>query len=194
MASPAAQSFLDGAQLPDGSGLQIGIVTSTWNAEITGKLRDACLYTLQECGVEADSIISISVPGAFELPLAAKLMIDHRLPDAVICLGCIIKGETRHDEYIASSLSQNLMALGLETDTPVIFGVLTTENEEQALDRAGGKHGNKGVEAAISAVHMVNLAMEMVESSESLDLFDDDDDDMDELGEMGDEDEFKPPF
>ncbi|MBI1192460.1 MAG: 6,7-dimethyl-8-ribityllumazine synthase [Bacteroidetes bacterium] len=183
MASSAEQDLFDPAKLPDGSGMEIAVVTAEWNSEITHALRDACLYTLVECGVPESSITSIMVPGAFELPIGAKMLLEHRLPDAVICLGCVIKGETRHDDYIASAVAKGIMDVSLETDTPVIFGVLTTENEAQARDRAGGKHGNKGVEAAITAVKMVTLAMELIETSQTFELGDDLDDVFDEEGE-----------
>jgi 6,7-dimethyl-8-ribityllumazine synthase len=184
MASSASQEIFDAGNLPDGTGMEIAVVTADWNPEITGALREACLYTLVECGVPESSITSVSVPGAYELPMGAKLLLDHRLPDAVICLGCIIKGETRHDEFIASAISNRILDLGLLADTPIIFGVLTTENEEQAKDRAGGKHGNKGVESAITAVRMVALARDLAESSNTFVL----DDDLEDLfGEDEDE-------
>jgi 6,7-dimethyl-8-ribityllumazine synthase len=183
MASSAEQGLFDPSKLPDGSGMEIAVVTAEWNSEITHALRDACLYTLVECGVPESSITSIMVPGAFELPIGAKMLLEYRLPDAVICLGCVIKGETRHDDYIATAVAKGIMDVSLETDTPVIFGVLTTENEEQARDRAGGKHGNKGVEAAITAVKMVTLAMELIETSQTFELDDDLDDVFDEEGE-----------
>ncbi len=183
MASSAEQGLFDPAKLPDGSGMEIAVVTAEWNAEITHALRDACLYTLVECGVPESSITSIMVPGAFELPIGAKMLLEYRLPDAVICLGCVIKGETRHDDYIATAVAKGIMDVALETDTPVIFGVLTTENEAQARDRAGGKHGNKGVEAAITAIKMVTLAMELIETSQTFELDDDLDDVFDEEGE-----------
>ncbi len=180
MARAGSQTLFDPKNLPDGTGMQIGVVTAEWNSLYSFALRDACLYTLVECGVPESSIISITVPGTFELPVAAKLLIEHHLPDAVICLGCVIKGETRHDEYIASAVSHGLVEIGIMTDTPVIFGVLTTENEAQARERAGGKHGNKGVEAAITAVRMVSLAMELAESSIVYNT-DDPDEDLDDV-------------
>jgi 6,7-dimethyl-8-ribityllumazine synthase len=178
MASSAPQAQFDPGQLPDGKGLHIGVVTARWNEEITYALRDACLATLKAAGLEEDDIYSIEVPGAFELPMGARLLLEHRLPDAVICLGCVIKGETRHDQYIADAVARGLMDLGLRRGVPVMFGLLTTEDEQQARERAGGKHGNKGAEAAISALQMARLGRELAESSEEfpggLDLDDDD--------------------
>jgi 6,7-dimethyl-8-ribityllumazine synthase len=184
MASSAEQGLFDPAKLPDGTGMEIAVVTAEWNPEITHALRDACLYTLVECGVPESSITSVMVPGAFELPMGAKMLLEYRMPDAVICLGCIIKGETRHDEHIATAVAKGIMDISLESDTPVVFGVLTTENEAQARDRAGGKHGNKGVEAAITAVKMVSLAMDLIESSQAFELDEEDlDDAFDETGD-----------
>jgi 6,7-dimethyl-8-ribityllumazine synthase len=117
----------------------------------------ACVTTLQKHGAMTEAIAIWHVPGVFELPLAAQTICDAENPDAVICLGCVITGETKHDEYINKSVAQALMQLGLSYATPIIFGVLTPQNIEQAQDRAGGKHGNKGVEAAIAAIRMADL-------------------------------------
>lgn len=143
--------------LPSGEGLRIGVVTAEWNRKITFALRDACLQTLIGNGVAEASITAVQVPGSFELPSAAQMLLEYRELDAVVCLGCVIKGETRHDEYINHAVAQGLTDLGLQYGTPVIFGVLTTEDEAQAEDRAGGKHGNKGTEAAVTALRMVGL-------------------------------------
>ncbi|HRS54791.1 MAG TPA: 6,7-dimethyl-8-ribityllumazine synthase, partial [Bacteroidales bacterium] len=104
-----------------------------------------------------ENIISITVPGSFELPKGAKYLIDKNVIDTVICIGCVIQGETRHFEFICQAVSYGIMKLNLETNIPVIFGVLTTNNIEQARERAGGKYGNKGVEAAITAIKMASL-------------------------------------
>jgi 6,7-dimethyl-8-ribityllumazine synthase len=166
MASAKPQAQFEPGQLPDGRGLCIGVVTSRWNQDITYALRDACQETLQAAGVEPDDIYGIEVPGAFELPMGARLLLEHRMPDAVICLGCVIKGETRHDQYIADAVARGLMDLGLRRGVPLMFGLLTTEDEQQARERAGGKHGNKGAEAAISALQMARLSRELAESSD----------------------------
>ncbi len=137
--------------------LRIGIVTTEWNVEIVTSLLDAAKKTLKDAGLDKEQIISLVVPGAFELPLGAKLMMESGKIDAIICLGCVIKGETSHDEHINRSVSSALMQLGLMSDIPVIFGVLTTSNEAQALERSGGKKGNKGQEAAMSALKMIDL-------------------------------------
>jgi len=140
--------------LPDGSSFKIGIVVSEWNADITNALLEGAKETLLKAGVLEDNIEVLYVPGSFELPWGARQIMKPGKRDAVICLGCIIQGETKHDEYIASAVASGIMQLGLMSGIPVIFGVLTTNTEEQAKDRAGGKHGNKGSEAAVAALQM----------------------------------------
>lgn len=152
MASRDASPSL--ANLPDGSSYKIGIVVSQWNADITNALLEGAQSTLLKAGVLQENIEILYVPGAFELPWGARQIMKPGKRDAVICLGCIIQGETRHDEYIASAVASGIMQLGLMSGIPVIFGVLTTTTEEQAKDRAGGKHGNKGAEAAAAALQM----------------------------------------
>lgn len=143
--------------LPDGKNLKIGIALSEWNTEITHSLYQACLDTLLKHGVQEENIELARVPGTFELPAAARMLIKAKSPDAVICIGCVIKGETEHDVYINSAVAQGITNLTLTSGTPVIFGVLTPNTEQQAKDRAGGAHGNKGVEAAVTALRMVDL-------------------------------------
>ncbi len=148
-------SEFDAAQLPDASGMRIGIVVADWNAQITHALFEACLQTLLQQGVAEQNIHSLQVPGAYELPIAAQHLAEQYQPDAIIALGCVIKGETSHNEYINHAVSQGLMQLSLQYRKPFIFGLLTTNNLQQAKDRAGGKHGNKGTEAAITALKMM---------------------------------------
>lgn len=152
MASRDASPSL--VNLPDGSSFKIGIVVSEWNADITNALLEGAKETLLKAGVPDDNIEVLYVPGSFELPWGARQIMKPGKKDAVICLGCIIQGETKHDEYIASAVASGIMQLGLMSGIPVIFGVLTTNTEEQATDRAGGKHGNKGSEAALAALQM----------------------------------------
>lgn len=140
--------------LPDGSSYKIGIVVSQWNADITGALLDGAKNTLLKSGVLEENIELLHVPGSFELPWGARQLMKPGKKDAVICLGCIIQGETKHDEYIATAVASGIMQLGLMSGVPVIFGVVTTNTEEQARERAGGKHGNKGSEAAATALQM----------------------------------------
>jgi 6,7-dimethyl-8-ribityllumazine synthase len=133
------------------------IIVTDWHKQITEKLKDGVLGILAHCNVPIEHIITLQVPGSFELPLAAKWAIETMKADAVICLGCIIKGDTKHDEYIALAVSQGIMNLNTALGKPVIFGVLTVEKMQQALDRAGGIHGNKGEEAAVTAIKMLHL-------------------------------------
>ncbi|MFT4533709.1 MAG: 6,7-dimethyl-8-ribityllumazine synthase [Saprospiraceae bacterium] len=134
------------------------IIVSDWNEEITYSLRDACIESLKENGAKEENILIHHVPGAFELPIGATLVMGQEKVDAVICLGCVIKGETNHDIYINHAIAYGIMNISLVSKKPVIFGVLTPNTYEQAIDRAGGTYGNKGVEAAISAIKMVHMA------------------------------------
>lgn len=144
--------------LPDLSDKCVGIVTAEWNDNITFSLSDACTDTLIQYGIKEENIHEVRVPGAFELPMGARLLASKEKLDAIICLGCVIKGETKHDEYISNAVATGIMNLGLASGKPVIFGVLTTNSMEQAQDRAGGKYGNKGIEAATTTLKMLALA------------------------------------
>ena len=134
---------------------RIGIVVSEWNDRITDSLLKGAQECLLEHGMKEENILVKHVPGSFELPLGAKWMLEHSRVDAVICIGCIIQGETRHFDFIAQAVADGIMTVGLEFSKPVIFSVLTCNTMEQAEDRAGGKHGNKGVEGAVSALKML---------------------------------------
>jgi 6,7-dimethyl-8-ribityllumazine synthase len=147
--------------LPAGEDIYIGVLFSEWNEKITHALRDACVETLKDHGVKGEGILLKSVPGSFELPLAARWMLEHTLVQGVICLGCVVQGETPHFDYVCKGVTEGIMTLNNEYHKPVIFGVLTTLTMEQALDRAGGKYGNKGVEAAITALKMIQLGREL---------------------------------
>ena len=124
--------------------------------------------TLLKHGVTEDAIVVHKVPGSFELPLAAKFVLAKEQKDAVICLGAVIKGETDHDKYINAAVASGIMQLSLLSNVPIIFGVLTTNNKEQALNRAGGAHGNKGVEAAITALKMIALKKQTKERDKKI--------------------------
>lgn len=160
-------------------GARIGIVVSEWNEKITDNLAKGAIDTLLKNGIEQDDIIIRYVPGTFELALGAKLMANNLELDAVICLGCVIQGETRHFDFICNASANAIANVNLETEVPIIFGVLTTDNQQQAIDRSGGKHGNKGVEGAMTALKMISLADEIEMEYDLLDdfLWDDDDDD-----------------
>lgn len=142
--------------LKDASGKTFGIAVSEWNSEITGALLEGALEALGKAGAQEDNIFISYVPGSFELPFGAQALIDKHKPDAVICLGCVIQGETRHFDFICQAVADGIMQLGLQHRIPVIFGVLTTNNLEQALERSGGKHGNKGFEAGITALKLIH--------------------------------------
>ncbi|MDQ3140695.1 MAG: 6,7-dimethyl-8-ribityllumazine synthase [Bacteroidota bacterium] len=144
---------------------KLGIVYSEWNVDITSKLLKACESTLIHLNIPKEHIFIHKVPGSFELPLGAKWLADKYKADAIICLGCLIKGETDHDVYISQCVSQQLSQLSIHYSIPFIFGVLTTNNHFQAAERAGGTLGNKGEEAAISALKMLDLKQQIDSSS-----------------------------
>jgi len=154
-------SQYDESTMPSAEGMRFGIVVAEWNAHITHALYEGCFETLIKHGAVEANIHTVQVPGSFELPTAAKLLVSRYSLDAVICLGCVIEGETKHNEYINNAVAVGLTNLGIASGIPFIFGLLTPNNEEQALDRAGGKHGNKGVEAAVTAIRMGALKQEM---------------------------------
>jgi 6,7-dimethyl-8-ribityllumazine synthase len=135
----------------------IGIVVSEYHPDITFALRDGCIDILKDAGLKPENIHVIYAPGAFEMPLAALYMNNSFYVEAIICLGCVIKGETDHDIYINHAVAESLMRLSKEYYKPYVFGLLTTNNLQQAKDRAGGKHGNKGTECAVAALKMLAL-------------------------------------
>ncbi len=138
-------------------GLKFGIIVGRFNEFIGGKLLAGALDGLKRHGVEEENIELVWVPGAFEIPLAAKKMANTEKYDAVICLGAVIRGATPHFDYVSSEVSKGIASVSLETGVPVIFGVLTTDTIEQAIERAGTKAGNKGYDAAVTAIEMANL-------------------------------------
>lgn len=144
--------------IPDAQSMTFGIVVSEWNIEVTEALKNGAVETLMKHHTLIENIYVEYVPGSFELPLGAQLMLEHLEVDAVLCLGCIIQGETRHFEFICQGVTHAIAKLNQNYSRPVIFGVLTTETMQQAIDRAGGNHGNKGVEAAVAAIKMVDFS------------------------------------
>jgi len=146
---------LEGALIAKGK--KFGIVTSRFNDFITKKLLEACVDTLIRHGAKDQDIEVAWVPGSFEVPLIAKKMAGSKKYDAVICLGTVIRGETPHFNYVASEVAKGVAKVGLDANIPTIFGVITADNIEQAIQRAGTKEGNKGKDAALSAIEMVNL-------------------------------------
>lgn len=145
------------------SGMKVGIVASRFNDFIVGKLIEGAEDALLRHGVAAENISLVRVPGAFEIPAAAKLLANTQRFDAIICLGAVIRGATTHYDYVCSEVSKGIAHLSMETDTPVLFGVVTTENIEQAIERAGTKAGNKGYDTALAAIEMVNLSAALKE-------------------------------
>ena len=145
----------DGMEL-DATGMRLAVVAGRFNEHITARLVEGARTTLAARG-GADDLVVHWVPGAFEIPLVAKRLAGSGTVDAVICLGAVVRGETAHFEYVAGPCASGVAAAALDTGIPIVFGVLTTEDEQQALDRAGGREGNKGSEAALTAVEMVAL-------------------------------------
>ena len=142
--------------IPNSEGMRFAIVVSEWNNHVTDNLFDGAEQALLDCGVRQNDIVRIDVPGSFELVFGAKIASKYNY-DAIICLGSVIKGETDHFHYVCNSVSSGIKDLNITLDVPVIFGVLTDNTEEQAINRSGGKFGNKGVEAAITAIKMAHL-------------------------------------
>ncbi|EHV5256115.1 6,7-dimethyl-8-ribityllumazine synthase [Staphylococcus pseudintermedius] len=145
----------------NGKGLKIGVVMSRFNDLITGRLLDGAQDALRRHQVAEDSIDVAYVPGAFELPIVAKKMAQTGKYDAVVTLGCVIRGATSHYDYVCNEAAKGIAKASDDTGVPVIFGVLTTENIEQAIERAGTKAGNKGAESAVGAIEMANLLRQM---------------------------------
>ena len=141
----------------DAHGRRFAIATAGFNGLVVGKLLEGALACFRAHGIAEDDVVVAWVPGAFELPLAARRLADGGLYDAVVCLGAVVRGETAHFDYVAGEAARGIMDVSLATGVPVSFGVLTTETMEQALDRAGGKHGNKGWDAAMAAMQMTSV-------------------------------------
>jgi 6,7-dimethyl-8-ribityllumazine synthase len=149
-------------EIPSAENMRFGIVVAEWNPKITFALRDGAVNTLMKSGAKEANITVEYVPGTFELTSGAKTFAETKKFDAIIVLGCVIQGETRHFDFICSGVTNGITLLNTEYSIPFIFGVLTTDNLQQALDRAGGKHGNKGDEAAVTAIKMVDLLKRVI--------------------------------
>ena len=150
-------SNYDFSLVPSARGMKFGIAVAEWNENITEGLFKGAMDALLNCGCEESNIVRKNVPGSFELPLVAQFFFESTDVDAVICLGSVIQGETKHFDYVCQSTALGIKDVSLKYNKPVIFGVLTDNTMQQAIDRSGGKHGNKGTEAAISAIKMVHL-------------------------------------
>ena len=151
-------STYDKSTIPNAKDFRFGIVVSEWNPNITEGLKKGALKTLLENGVAEDNIVVWDVPGTFELPFGSKQMLQTQDVDAVIAIGSVIQGETKHFDFVCSGTAQGIMDLNIHGDVPVIFCVLTDNNMQQAIDRSGGVHGNKGTEAAVAAIKMATLS------------------------------------
>jgi 6,7-dimethyl-8-ribityllumazine synthase len=150
-------SQYDTKSVPSAENMRFGIVVAEWNLEVTSALAEGAVNTLKKHGASDENIKVKFVPGSFELPLGAQYFAEMDNIDAVLLLGCVIQGETRHFDFICDGVTKGTVDLNLKFNKPFIFGVLTTNTQQQALDRAGGKHGNKGDEAAVTAIKMVDL-------------------------------------
>lgn len=148
--------------IPDGAGFKIGIVVSEWNEDITINLLNGARKTLQDHNVHPDNIIVKFVPGTFELPLGSQWLLEaYEDMDGLIAIGCVIQGETRHFDFVCEGATKGIMNVQLEYNTPIAFCVLTDNNKQQSVDRSGGKHGNKGIECAVSLLKMLQLRNEL---------------------------------
>jgi 6,7-dimethyl-8-ribityllumazine synthase len=143
--------------VPSAKGYKFGIIVSQWNAQVTGALYEGAYLALLKHGAQEDDIQTIKVPGSYELTSGADILLSNKKLDAVICLGCVIQGETPHFTFICDAVANGVSNVSIKHNKPVVFGVLTTDNLQQAMDRAGGKHGNKGEEAAITAILMAEI-------------------------------------
>ncbi|MDR1330893.1 MAG: 6,7-dimethyl-8-ribityllumazine synthase [Tannerella sp.] len=156
-------SSYDFNSVPDASAMRVGIVVSEWNEAVTEKMLEGACDTLEKHGVKPENIFVERVPGSFELNFGARQMAEHLRIDAVIALGCIVRGDTPHFDYVCSAVTQGIAELNLRYDIPFIFGILTTNNMKQAEERCGGIYGNKGDEAAITAIKMIDYACRIKE-------------------------------
>ena len=151
-------SYYDKATIPNAKTFRFGIVVSEWNPEITANLAKGAIATFLDCGASKENIISWDVPGSFELVYGCKKMIESQKVDAIIAIGNVIQGETKHFDFVCNGVTQGIVDLNVKYSTPVIFCVLTDNSKQQSIDRSGGKFGNKGIESAITAIKMASLS------------------------------------
>ena len=144
-------------EVPNGSHFTVAIIRSEWNGDITKNLAQGAESALVDNGVQIDNIVRVDVPGAYELPLAAQWLANKPEIDAVICIGTVIRGETAHFDFVSQAVSQGVKDVALKSNKPIIFGVLTDDTKQQSIDRSGGIHGNKGIEAGVTALKMLGL-------------------------------------
>ena len=151
-------SYYDKTTIPNAKDFRFGIVVSEWNPDITENLQKGAIETLLDCGARQENIISWVVPGSFELVYGCKKMIETLQLDAIIAIGNVIQGETKHFDFVCNGVTQGIVDLNVKYSTPVIFCVLTDNSKQQSLDRSGGKFGNKGIESAVTAIKMASLS------------------------------------
>ncbi len=161
-------STLEVVPISEPSIIKIGIVVSEWNDKITSNLLAGAISALKENKISEENIIVHSVPGTFELPLGAQYLLENNLVHGVITIGCVIQGETKHFDFVCQGATQGIVQVGLKYNKPVAFCVLTDQNEQQSLDRSGGKHGNKGIECAISCLKMIHLKEEIIKPTSNI--------------------------
>lgn len=158
-------SHYDKASIPNAKSFRFGIVVSEWNPEITGSMHQGAIETFLDCGAEKEDIISWEVPGSFELVYGCKKMIESQKLDAIIAIGNVIQGETKHFDFVCEGVTQGIVDLNIKYDVPVIFCVLTDNTRQQSIERSGGKLGNKGIECAVAAIKMAAIKNQERKSS-----------------------------
>ena len=151
-------SYYDKTTIPNAKNFRFGIVVSEWNPDITKNLQKGAIETLLDCGAKKENIISWEVPGSFELVYGCKKMLETLQLDAIIAIGNVIQGETKHFDFVCNGVTQGIVDLNVKYNTPIIFCVLTDNTKQQSLDRSGGKFGNKGIECAVAAIKMASLS------------------------------------
>ena len=151
-------SYYDKTTIPNANNFRFGIVVSEWNPDITKNLQKGAIETLLDCGAKKENIISWEVPGSFELVYGCKKMLETLQLDAIIAIGNVIQGETKHFDFVCNGVTQGIVDLNVKYNTPIIFCVLTDNTKQQSLDRSGGKFGNKGIECAVAAIKMASLS------------------------------------
>ena len=151
-------SYYDKTTIPNAKDFRFGIVVSEWNPDITENLQKGAIETLLDCGARQENIISWVVPGSFELVYGCKKMLETLQLDAIIAIGNVIQGETKHFDFVCNGVTQGIVDLNVKYSTPIIFCVLTDNSKQQSIDRSGGKFGNKGIESAVTAIKMASLS------------------------------------
>jgi len=155
-------SHYDINTIPNAENMRFGIVVSEWNEKITTGLLNGALTALKENGAKEENILVQFVPGSFELPLGAQHLFEYKKVDGVVCLGSVVQGETKHFDFVCTGTTQGIMDVSLKYDKPVIFGLLTDNTMQQAIDRSGGKYGNKGIDCALACIKMIDAKNQLI--------------------------------